>query len=190
MSSIPGTGGLLRRFIYLATVVCPTSIPSLSSSPWIRGAPHNGLATLISRIRVRISKGVFGRPAARSGFPAPERAKSSPMPADHRLRLDNRQGIQGAGRQAIQPHKEQPISVAEDQPFRSFPSQHVELVAQGDDFRLQISPRSEEICNRAPDQSENVDHRPKASPNIGPLASRIRFAVGTAVNPPVAPGIE
>ena len=30
--------------IYFATVVCPTSMPSFRSSPWIRGAPHNGLA--------------------------------------------------------------------------------------------------------------------------------------------------
>ena len=32
-----------------------TSIPSLSSSPCMRGAPHNGLAALISRMRFRIS---------------------------------------------------------------------------------------------------------------------------------------
>ncbi|WP_373503673.1 hypothetical protein [Aestuariivirga sp.] len=34
------------------------------------------------------------------------------------------------------------------------------------------------ISNRAPDQPENVGHRQKASPNIGTLASEIRFAVG------------
>src|ERR1700757_2706523 len=31
-------------FGYLAPLVCPTSMPSLSNSPWIRGAPHSGLA--------------------------------------------------------------------------------------------------------------------------------------------------
>jgi hypothetical protein len=41
-------GGSLRFAMYFATVVCPTSMPSLSSSPWTRGAPPNGLATLIS----------------------------------------------------------------------------------------------------------------------------------------------
>ena len=45
----------------------------------------------------------------------------------------------------------------------------------------QTCPRLEEICNRAPDQSKNVCHRQKASPNIGPLESQIRFAVGTSV---------
>jgi hypothetical protein len=51
-----------RRAMYLATLVCPTSMPSLSSSPWIRGAPHSGLARLMSRINWRISGGTFGRP--------------------------------------------------------------------------------------------------------------------------------
>ena len=37
----------LLRTMYLATLVCPISMPSLSSSPWIRGAPHSGLARLI-----------------------------------------------------------------------------------------------------------------------------------------------
>src|SRR4029453_15787415 len=36
--------------MYFATVVCPTSMPSLSSSPCIRGAPQSGFATLISRM--------------------------------------------------------------------------------------------------------------------------------------------
>src|ERR1700704_1685092 len=37
--------------MYLATLVYPISMPSLSSSPWIRGAPHRGLAMLISRTK-------------------------------------------------------------------------------------------------------------------------------------------
>jgi hypothetical protein len=48
--------------MYLATVDSAISMPSLSSSPWIRGAPHNPLARLISRIRSRISPGITGRP--------------------------------------------------------------------------------------------------------------------------------
>src|SRR4029453_18505976 len=64
----PCDGGPLLRTIYLATLVCPTSIPSLSSSPWIRGAPHNELAKLISRIICRISAGTAGRPRRRLDF--------------------------------------------------------------------------------------------------------------------------
>src|SRR5712671_1795927 len=47
--------------MYLATLVCPISTPSLRSSPWIRGAPHSLLAMLISRTGLRISNGIVGR---------------------------------------------------------------------------------------------------------------------------------
>src|ERR1700726_3290456 len=58
----PCEGGSLLLTIYLATLVWPTSMPSLRSSPWILGAPHNGLATLIWRISWRISTVTAGRP--------------------------------------------------------------------------------------------------------------------------------
>jgi hypothetical protein len=48
--------------MYLATVDCATSIPSFSSSPWMRGAHQSRFARLISRIRRRISAGILGRP--------------------------------------------------------------------------------------------------------------------------------
>jgi hypothetical protein len=54
--------------IYLATLVWPTSMPSLRSSPWILGAPHNGLAPLIWRISWRISAVTAGRPQRRFDF--------------------------------------------------------------------------------------------------------------------------
>src|ERR1700675_2014240 len=64
----PWDGGLLRRVMYLATDVWPTSTPSLRSSPWILGAPQSGLAWLISRISWRISIETFGRPPRQRDF--------------------------------------------------------------------------------------------------------------------------
>src|ERR1700739_3102153 len=58
----PCEGGPLLRAMYLATLVWPISMPSLRSSPRILGAPHSGLAMLISRISRRISNGTVGRP--------------------------------------------------------------------------------------------------------------------------------
>jgi hypothetical protein len=55
--------GLLPRSMYLLTQVSPISIPSLSSSPWIRGAPQTGLSRLILRIKPRTSFGTAGRPS-------------------------------------------------------------------------------------------------------------------------------
>src|SRR6266852_951246 len=52
----------------LGTLVCPISMPSLSNSPWIRGAPQSGLAMLISWISLRISGGTVGRPPRRLDF--------------------------------------------------------------------------------------------------------------------------
>src|ERR1700737_1670516 len=54
--------------MYLATLVCPISRATLGSSPCIRGAPHSGLAILISRISLRISCRTVGRPAPRRDF--------------------------------------------------------------------------------------------------------------------------
>src|ERR1700721_4128674 len=54
--------------MYLAALVCPISTPSLRSSPWIRGAPHSGVAMLISRISRRISTATVGRPERGRAF--------------------------------------------------------------------------------------------------------------------------
>jgi hypothetical protein len=60
-----GEGTLGRRGRYLPTVAWLTSMPSLSSSPWIWGAPQSGLARLIWQIRSRISVLILGRPGRR-----------------------------------------------------------------------------------------------------------------------------
>jgi hypothetical protein len=54
--------GARRLTMNLATQDCATSNPSLSSSPWIRGAPQGGLSTLIRRIETRSSVSICGRP--------------------------------------------------------------------------------------------------------------------------------
>src|SRR5271169_3774966 len=44
------------RVMYLATVPRLISMPSLSTSPWIRRPPHSRLALLMCRIRALISR--------------------------------------------------------------------------------------------------------------------------------------
>ena len=56
-------GGLRPRIMYLETVDCAISNPSISSSPWIRGAPQSGFSPAIRRMRSRSSRSTFGRPA-------------------------------------------------------------------------------------------------------------------------------
>ena len=58
-------GGFGWRGMYLDTAASETSKPSILSSPWIRGAPHNGFSRDIRRISPRNSLDTGGRP----GFP-------------------------------------------------------------------------------------------------------------------------
>jgi DNA-binding transcriptional LysR family regulator len=57
----PWLGDARRLTMYLATLDCATSNPSLSSSPWMRGAPQSGFSTLIRRINTRSSMSICGR---------------------------------------------------------------------------------------------------------------------------------
>src|SRR5467141_3698853 len=52
----------------LATLDCATSNPSLSSSPWMRGAPQSGFSTLTRRINTRSPVSICGRPPCGRDF--------------------------------------------------------------------------------------------------------------------------
>ena len=53
----------------------------------MRGAPHSGLARLMSRISWRISVRHLWPAAATSRLPSPEQTKPGAMPTDNGLRL-------------------------------------------------------------------------------------------------------
>src|SRR6266849_9963854 len=57
-----GDDGLRRFGRYFSTVDLATSMPSLCSSPTMRGAPHVGLEPHMSRISLRTSLETPGRP--------------------------------------------------------------------------------------------------------------------------------
>ena len=61
-------GGPRCRIIYLETVDSAISNPSLSSSPWMRGAPHNGFSLLIHWMSSRSSRLTLGLPGRPRGF--------------------------------------------------------------------------------------------------------------------------
>jgi hypothetical protein len=62
MSARVWEGGLSRRGRYRKTVESLTSIPILCSSAWIRGLPHVGFETHISRISFWTWGSIRGRP--------------------------------------------------------------------------------------------------------------------------------
>src|SRR6202043_638233 len=130
--------------MYLATLVCPMSMPSLRSSPWIRGAPHSGLARLMSRISRRISSGTIGLPPRVRDFHRQNKRKPARCQRMTVLRFDDHQGVQNARRNPIEAGKNEAIEVAEGESLRGFSSEHVELVAQRQDLGLERSSWSEE----------------------------------------------
>src|SRR5215467_4386527 len=102
----PCDGGCLLLAMYFATVVCPTSMPSLSSSPWIRGAPQKRVSdTHLANETTNVGR--RSRSAtARSGSPAPEGAEAGTVPAQQRLRPYDLQSVQHPGSQAIKSDKQ------------------------------------------------------------------------------------
>jgi hypothetical protein len=80
----PWLGGPRRLTMYLATLDWATSNPSLSGSPWMRGAPQSGFSTLIRRINARNPV-----PSPWARFPTPVAAKAGPMPTHERLGPDD-----------------------------------------------------------------------------------------------------
>jgi hypothetical protein len=84
----PWVGGPRHLTVYLATLECATSNPSLSSSPWMRGTPkwilpaHPPDQDAQLRVDLR-SSSQWAR------LPTPVAAKSSSVPTDDRLRPDD-----------------------------------------------------------------------------------------------------
>src|SRR6266404_7693303 len=65
-------------------------------------------------------------PAAPSGFPAPERLKSSTVPTNHGLGPDDGQRVYCARNEAIQPNEHQSVEIAENKSLGGFAPQHID----------------------------------------------------------------
>ena len=112
MSSSPVMEGRLLRTMYLVTLVCPTSNPSLSSSPWILGAPHSGLARLIVTDQPsdldRYARTTWSTPR----LPAPVRSKARAMPSHNGLRSNDGERARKRLGTARRPNREPTLSAA------------------------------------------------------------------------------
>ena len=77
------------------------------------------------------------RPAAAAPrLPSPKQAKAGAMPTNNGLWLYDRQSVQDAWGNLIEAGENQTIDIAESEPLRRFPAQHVELLAQREDLCL------------------------------------------------------
>src|ERR1700730_13189933 len=101
------------------------------------------------------------------------------MPTDDSLRLHNRQRIEGAWGQTIQPNKDQAIHGTESQPLWQVPSLDVKVMTKDQDLSFQRGPRLEQQHQHRPDQAPSFSHKPETLRDSASLASRIRFPTGT-----------
>src|ERR1017187_1172915 len=107
-------GGFRRRTMYLLTLVWPMSMPSLRSSPWMRGAPQSGFSRLIFRINLRISFDAGGRARCPRGtFPIPKQAKTSAVPRDDGFGIDDAQSRAPSVPNSTKPSPQEPFAPIE-----------------------------------------------------------------------------
>src|SRR6266852_8853351 len=120
----PWLGGPRRLTMYVATVDCATLNPSLSSSPWMRGAPQSKFSILICRISVRSSKSICGRPPRERDFHRQWRRKPA------RFRLDNRHDLQDRRKPSIHPDEEPAVVICEPSPALQLTTQDDKLMSE------------------------------------------------------------
>jgi hypothetical protein len=123
--------------MYLAAVDSANSIPSISNSPCIRGAPHSGFSFTHSADEVT-DLTIDPRAATTlAGLLAPIGAKTAPMPPNNSLGLDQSDRIQNRGEHSLHPDQDQPIDVLEPRPRPSLAAQHDHLLRQYYVFALE-----------------------------------------------------
>jgi hypothetical protein len=123
--------------MYLATVDCATSTPSFSSSPWIRGAPHNVFSALIRLIRLCTSIETLGLPPRERDLHRQLRPETCSVPSHDRVRLDDDSSVQQRRHKAIEPDKKQSVPWREPWPGGKPAPQ---LMAQEDNLGLKPGP--------------------------------------------------
>jgi hypothetical protein len=122
----------------------------------MRGAPHSGFATLISRMSWRISSGVLGRPPRGLDFQRHQARNPARCHLDDGLRLEDFHRVQHLGSQLIEPRKHQAIDIADGNPLGRLTPQHIELITRYPVdycstlslYSLQQEPRFEQPCTQ------------------------------------------
>src|SRR5262245_44936406 len=108
-------------------------MPSLSSSPWILGAPHSGFSILIPDQVAHLLANPWPA-AARTGFPPPKCRISQAMPTDNRLGPDDGYGVKDAREAPIEPNEQNTVGPTQMHSAWGALLQHIELLPQNKDF--------------------------------------------------------
>src|SRR5260370_36169999 len=84
-------------------------MPSLSNSPWMRGAPHSGFACAICQTRSRVRRSMGGRPGARRERQVQNRRKAERCPRTTVAGFYDHEGVAPAEPRARQGHPEEAV---------------------------------------------------------------------------------
>src|ERR1035441_10658007 len=91
------------------------------------GAPERVRLAHFANERAQFSRDIrSANMVARS--PAPIRSKPSSVPANDRLRPDNRNCAKDGGEPVIKPNKQKTIGIVEVRSFRCLPAKHIDLL--------------------------------------------------------------
>jgi hypothetical protein len=170
--------------MYLATLDCAISNPSLSSSPWMRGAPQSGFSTLIrqnAQLRVDLRS-----PSLWARLPTPVAAKAGPVPTHERLGPDDCENLQDRRKPAIQLDKEPAIMAREPDATLQPTPQDNQLMSKHRILSFKPQLRLEWRGQDGQNETEQPDHSASLGDSIT-SSTRIRFSVHTATkNGPLA----
>jgi hypothetical protein len=145
--------------MYLPTLVSPISMPSFSSSPWIRGAPQSGFSRLIFRINWRVSFATVGRPGRpRRIFHVQNSRKPLRCQPNDGFRPDDDQGRSPIAPDFAQPSPEEPIGGCQFRPLHRA-TQDAELVPKCQGFQLKGGSRFEGYRRGSGQHVKRAEHR-------------------------------
>src|SRR5258706_6513838 len=164
--------------MYLATLDWATPNPSLSSSPWMRGAPQKQ----ILRAHLPDQRAQFNfdsrAPSSPPRFPTPIAAKAGPVPTHQRLRLDNRYDLQDRRKTSIHLDEEPAVAICEPSPAFQLTPQDNQLMPENRILRLKPALRLEWRGQHGQNETEQPDHSASLGDSIT-SSTRIRFSVPT-----------
>src|ERR1700720_3642003 len=163
--------------MYLATLGCAISNPSLSSSPWMRGAPQSGFSTLIRRINAA-APCRSASPSLGARLPAPVAAKAGPVPTHECLGPDDGENLQDRRKPAVQLDKEPAIMVGEPDATRQPTPHDIQLMSKHRVLSFKPQLRLEWRGQDGQNETEQPDHSASLGDSIT-SSTQIRFSVHT-----------
>ena len=138
-------------------------LEQLTMNAW--RAPKRVRTAHLANERAQLSRDLrSANTVARS--PAPIRPKPSTVPANDRLRPDNRNRAKDGGKPAIEPNKQKTIGIVEVRSLRRPPAKHIDLLPQDQVFRFQRCSRLEARSQDTENQLEQIVHQMANLPRL------------------------